>query len=118
MTWRDKTVIRILLIVAKMIARIAKEIQDLSNHVSVNSPKCEAEPPEELHRMKKARSASPPAPPITYGLKITVTRSDLEGIELQVDLPEFDHRQVCQQNPALAAILHNFDAQMAGALKK
>jgi len=46
-TWRDKTVIRILLIVAKMIARDpthVREIDSLSAHISVNSPKCESAP--------------------------------------------------------------------------
>ena len=46
MTWREKTVARILLIVAKMVARdpaTVKDIEQLSSHISVGVPKAEGE---------------------------------------------------------------------------
>lgn len=40
MSWRDRTVIRVLLIVARMLAgtnlELAREIKDLANHIAVN----------------------------------------------------------------------------------
>lgn len=44
MNWREVLIARILLIVARMVADdpvIAKEIADLSTHISVNGPKNE-----------------------------------------------------------------------------
>lgn len=40
MNWRDKTVIRILMVVAKLIARAEwqKEVENLAIHLSVNIP--------------------------------------------------------------------------------
>lgn len=43
MNWKEKTVVRILLMVAGWIApsEWKKEIEQLGNHISVNSPKCD-----------------------------------------------------------------------------
>lgn len=41
MTWREKTIVRILLIIATMLAEdatLAQEIRNLSSHVSVHAP--------------------------------------------------------------------------------
>lgn len=46
MTWREKLVVHILLLVARMVAddaAIADEIKKLSTHVAVNAPKPEFE---------------------------------------------------------------------------
>lgn len=45
-----------------------------------------------------------------YGLKITITRSDLPGVELTIDMPEISEDRVRQQNPALNEVMNNFDA--------
>jgi hypothetical protein len=42
MTWREKCVVRILLLVALIVnddASIVREIQNLASHISVNAPK-------------------------------------------------------------------------------
>ncbi len=52
-----------------------------------------------------------------YGLKIIVTRDDLPGIELKIDMPEVDHDKVISENPALAAAFRTFD-QYTGKLEK
>lgn len=45
-----------------------------------------------------------------YGLKITITRSDLPGTELTVDMPEIGGQEVRDANPAINALLKSFEA--------
>lgn len=45
MTWREKTVVKILLLVARMLCEdpaIEAEVKHLANHISVHAPEIEA----------------------------------------------------------------------------
>ena len=46
MTWREQIVVRILLLVARIVADepLRSEINALANHIAVNAPKPEGEP--------------------------------------------------------------------------
>lgn len=44
-----------------------------------------------------------------YGLKITITRSDLPDTELTVDMPEIGGQEVRDANPAIDALLRSFE---------
>ena len=50
---------------------------------------------------------------LTYGLRITVSRDDLPGIELTTNMPEIG-RNVRSENPAIDAILNTYAEQVLG----
>ncbi len=50
----------------------------------------------------------PPEIGVTYGLKITVTRSDRPGVKLTIDMPEIGS-DVAVKNPAIATVMNSFD---------
>lgn len=49
-----------------------------------------------------------------YGVKITITRSDLPGIELKIDMPEVGKEKLCTENPAWKVLFDNFDKSVKG----
>lgn len=46
---------------------------------------------------------------VTYGLKVTITRSDMEDVELDIKMPIVSREKVEAENPALAAMFKSFD---------
>lgn len=49
-----------------------------------------------------------------YGLTVIVTRGDMPGVEMKVEMPEVGREHIAKNNPALEAMFINFD-NMAGA---
>ena len=44
-----------------------------------------------------------------YGISVTVTRDDLENVELEIKLPQVDRVKVEAENPALRHVFSLFD---------
>lgn len=49
-----------------------------------------------------------------YGLTIIVTRDDMPGVELKVEMPEVGREHIAKDNPALEAMFVNFDNMTSG----
>lgn len=49
---------------------------------------------------------------MTYSMKITVSRSDVEGVDLTIDMPEVGRDKIAAENPALASVFDALDFQL------
>lgn len=50
-----------------------------------------------------------------YGLTIIVTRDDVPGVEMKIEMPEVGRDHIAKNNPALEAAFVNFDNMADGA---
>lgn len=53
---------------------------------------------------------------VKYGLKIIVSRDDLPGVELTIDMPEVGREKLDANNPALRAVFEQFDKAVGVAI--
>lgn len=54
---------------------------------------------------------------MTYGLTLIVTRDDMPGVEMKIEMPEVDRDHIAKDNPAVEAVFKSFD-HMTGAKEK